>query len=503
MSVRPVWLRFMPENHCTAIIFSCLMLMMSLSIGDALGQDSLSMNGALQVDEFGSSRALATEDALRERVAREGWVRVRVDLIQSAKLSVPSDAVEAGILEDQSERTTQDLLFALPAGSYEAVHRDADSPTLTLRVDAVGLDELLVSPLVVNVGAAGIPGEAGMDLAMVVEQAIRSYQLAYAISPDVEAAAYGDSLSDNFVDISSLEDLRAEIIATLEQLDTGSVEARDHLRVALQNLDDTLATDAAESLSALPSTADAVDYRVEFIPSSYSFGQVPVGSSSAPQTATIRNTGTGTVTFERGILNSPYVSAGYSISDSTCGATLSPGASCELKIRFQPQASGSRSGYLFVSVGARDHLIVPSKPKKRPDWMSPEEYAQAPATLKVREFQAGGKIMVTTLLCPKATPKSMLKVLYRQRRHVELDLRNLETTLGMEHLRCKTPAMALKELWVYLLAYNLIRLLMAQAAVVADQIPRQLSFKHVVQMWGCVLQCGAPTTASASMPCGC
>ncbi len=349
MSVRPVWLRFMPENHCTAIIFSCLMLMMSLSIGDALGQDSLSMNGALQVDEFGSSRALATEDALRERVAREGWVRVRVDLIQSAKLSVPSDAVEAGILEDQSERTTQDLLFALPAGSYEAVHRDADSPTLTLRVDAVGLDELLVSPLVVNVGAAGIPGEAGMDLAMVVEQAIRSYQLAYAISPDVEAAAYGDSLSDNFVDISSLEDLRAEIIATLEQLDTGSVEARDHLRVALQNLDDTLATDAAESLSALPSTADAVDYRVEFIPSSYSFGQVPVGSSSAPQTATIRNTGTGTVTFERGILNSPYVSAGYSISDSTCGATLSPGASCEFKIRFQPQASGSRSGYLFVS----------------------------------------------------------------------------------------------------------------------------------------------------------
>ncbi|CRI67066.1 transposase [Thiocapsa sp. KS1] len=141
-------------------------------------------------------------------------------------------------------------------------------------------------------------------------------------------------------------------------------------------------------------------------------------------------------------------------------------------------------------LGARDHLIVPSKPKTRPDWMSPEEYAQAPATLRVREFQAGGKIMVTTLLCPKVSPKSMLKVLYRQRWHVELDLRNLKTTLGMEHLRCKTPAMALKELWVYLLAYTLIRLLMAQAALVADQIPRQLSFKHVVQMWGCVLQCG-------------
>lgn len=43
--------------------------------------------------------------------------------------------------------------------------------------------------------------------------------------------------------------------------------------------------------------------------------------------------------------------------------------------------------------------------------------------------------------------------------------------------------MARKELWVYLLAYNLIRLLMAQAALLADQIPRQFSFKHTVQVW--------------------
>jgi hypothetical protein len=66
---------------------------------------------------------------------------------------------------------------------------------------------------------------------------------------------------------------------------------------------------------------------------------------------------------------------------------------------------------------------------------------------------------------------------------VEVDLRNIKTTLGMEQLRCKTPQMAIKELWVYLLAYNLIRLLMAQSALLADQIPRQLSFKHTVQIW--------------------
>jgi len=144
-------------------------------------------------------------------------------------------------------------------------------------------------------------------------------------------------------------------------------------------------------------------------------------------------------------------------------------------------------------LGARDHLIVWTKPKERPDWMSPYEYDQVPATLKVREFQADGKIMVTTFLCPKETPKSVLKALYRQRWNVELDLRNIKTTLGMEHLRCKTPEMAVKELWVYLLAYNLIRLLMAQAALLADQIPRQLSFKHTVQIWMAWQQRGGGT----------
>lgn len=134
-------------------------------------------------------------------------------------------------------------------------------------------------------------------------------------------------------------------------------------------------------------------------------------------------------------------------------------------------------------LGARDHLIALTKPKQKPEWMSQDEYDQAPATLKVRELQAGGKILVTTFLCPKETPKNVLKALYRQRWNVELDLRNIKTTLGMEQLRCKTPEMAIKELWVYLLAYNLIRLLMAQAALLADQIPRQLSFKHTVQIW--------------------
>jgi hypothetical protein len=134
-------------------------------------------------------------------------------------------------------------------------------------------------------------------------------------------------------------------------------------------------------------------------------------------------------------------------------------------------------------LGARDHLIVLHKPAGKPDWMTAKAYAQAPVSLTVRELRTGGKTLVTTLLCPKQTDKAALKALYQSRWHVELDLRNIKTTLGMERLSCQTPAMAIKEIWIYLLAYNLIRLLMAQAASLVDRSPRQLSFKHTVQIW--------------------
>jgi hypothetical protein len=133
-------------------------------------------------------------------------------------------------------------------------------------------------------------------------------------------------------------------------------------------------------------------------------------------------------------------------------------------------------------LGQRDHLIVFQKPVIKPDWMSEETYEQAPATLTVRELRTGSKTLVTTLLCPKQTSKADLKRLYRDRWHVELDLRNIKTTLGMERLSCLHPNMAVKEIWIYLLAYNLIRMMMAQAARHTHRLPRQLSFKHTVQI---------------------
>lgn len=64
-----------------------------------------------------------------------------------------------------------------------------------------------------------------------------------------------------------------------------------------------------------------------------------------------------------------------------------------------------------------------------------------------------------------------------------MELRNLKTTLGMEVLTCNTAQMNEKELWVHLLAYNVVRLLMAQAALNANVLPRDISFKHTLQLW--------------------
>jgi hypothetical protein len=134
-------------------------------------------------------------------------------------------------------------------------------------------------------------------------------------------------------------------------------------------------------------------------------------------------------------------------------------------------------------LGKRDHLMEIVKPKIKPAWMSQAYYEQAAESITVRELAVGGKVLVTTLLYPKQTSKNDLKTLYRNRWHIELDLRNIKTTLGMDVLSCKTPEMVVKEIWVYLLAYNLIRLLMAQAAQLANVLPRQLSFKQTLQLW--------------------
>ena len=84
---------------------------------------------------------------------------------------------------------------------------------------------------------------------------------------------------------------------------------------------------------------------------------------------------------------------------------------------------------------------------------------------------------------PVTATKEDLKNLYKSRWNIELDIRHIKTTMGMDVLSCLSPDMAEKEIWIYLLAYNLIRLIMIESALLCDVIPHQLSFKHTIQLW--------------------
>ena len=135
-------------------------------------------------------------------------------------------------------------------------------------------------------------------------------------------------------------------------------------------------------------------------------------------------------------------------------------------------------------LGREDHIIEIPKPTIRPLWMSEKDFKNAPETVRVRELRRKSKTYVTTLISPKEYGKHELSDLYKRRWNIELDPRHIKETLGMNILSCKSPEMVVKEIWIYLLAYNLMRVLMAQSAALNNLAPRQLSFKHCLQLWG-------------------
>ena len=109
-------------------------------------------------------------------------------------------------------------------------------------------------------------------------------------------------------------------------------------------------------------------------------------------------------------------------------------------------------------------------------------YADLPEPITVREFRVNGIAYVTTLLNAKRFNKQELASRYKERWKIELDFPAIKTHMGMEMLRCKTPEMAQKEIAVHLLAYNIIRGNLAQAAIMHNKIPSQLSFRSTVQL---------------------
>lgn len=140
-------------------------------------------------------------------------------------------------------------------------------------------------------------------------------------------------------------------------------------------------------------------------------------------------------------------------------------------------------------IAVEDHIVAWTKPD-RPTWMDEATYAAMPDQLRVRElrvrinqpgFRDDKLVLVTTMIDGGEYSKEELAELYLQRWNVELDLRSIKSVMQMDVLRCKTPEMVEKEIWMHLLAYNLIRGVMARAADAHEVKPRQISFKGALQ----------------------
>jgi Transposase DDE domain len=143
-------------------------------------------------------------------------------------------------------------------------------------------------------------------------------------------------------------------------------------------------------------------------------------------------------------------------------------------------------------LGVEDHVVSWTKPSK-PEWMDQALYDHLPAELRIRElrvkvhragFRVEELVLVTTLLDSQEYSKEEVADLYLKRWNIELDLRSIKSVMKMDVLRCETPAMVEKEIGMHVLAYNLIRGLMARAAAAHGEEPRYLSFKGALQAMG-------------------
>lgn len=137
-------------------------------------------------------------------------------------------------------------------------------------------------------------------------------------------------------------------------------------------------------------------------------------------------------------------------------------------------------------LGKHDHLVEWRKPRSCPAGLDPQQFAQLPDTLLMREvryqvpqkgFRPKTMVLATTFLDPNTYPKEALAALFVRRWEAELDLRHIKTTLGMEMLTTQTPEMARKELMAHLLAYNLMRAVMWQAGEQYGVDPLRLSLQ--------------------------
>ena len=158
----------------------------------------------------------------------------------------------------------------------------------------------------------------------------------------------------------------------------------------------------------------------------------------------------------------------------------------EVDCLFHLHASRKSDFRKGLRLGPNDRLITWTKPKNKPANLSQEQWQLLPATLTVRMVRirlatTHGRCktvtLVTTLTDPKLWPAKRLAALYHRRWKIELYWDDIKTTLHMDMLSCKTPAMIHKEIQMHLIAYNLIRSLMVEAALAGDVPLDRMSFK--------------------------
>jgi len=144
-------------------------------------------------------------------------------------------------------------------------------------------------------------------------------------------------------------------------------------------------------------------------------------------------------------------------------------------------------------IGDGDRLIKIKKPRiPHTGWIQEDVYSDLPDTITLREtkiniekigFRTRSVTVLSTLTDVEKYSKSDLAQLLIARWNIELDLRIVKTELGLKFLRAKTPDMVIKEIWVNLLAFNLIRRLINAVASVENIEPRRISFKKTLDYY--------------------
>ena len=152
---------------------------------------------------------------------------------------------------------------------------------------------------------------------------------------------------------------------------------------------------------------------------------------------------------------------------------FTPGRPMPTKLSWIANPQGLPHSLWVRSNGKWDQIVVWYKPKQKPKWMTPAQYAALPDEMTVRElryrvsrpgFRVRVVTLVTTLLDAEIYPLSELETLYRRRWQIELNFRHIKITMKMDVLKCKSVDGVMKELTIFALAYNLIRSVMVESA---------------------------------------